>query len=55
MNTNDSLCAAAPDMLAALKWLLQFDPDGDGGIPDYKELRHVCDTARAAIAKAEGK
>jgi hypothetical protein len=51
---NAALIAAAPDLLAALQWLLQHDPDGDGGAPDYKELRHICDTARAAIAKATG-
>ena len=51
---NGRLIAAAPEMFDALKWLLQFDPDGDGGMPDYKELRHVCDMARAAIARATG-
>jgi hypothetical protein len=51
---NARLIAAAPEMYEALQWLLKHDPDGDGGMPDYKELRHICDAARAAIAKAEG-
>lgn len=24
------------------------------GMPDYKEMRHVCDTAVSAIARAKG-
>jgi hypothetical protein len=50
----DRLRQVNAELVAALEWVLQFDPDGDGGMPDYKELRHVCDTARAALAKSKG-
>ena len=51
---NARLIASAPVLLDALQWLLKHDPDGDGGMPDYKELRHVCDRARSAIRCAIG-
>ena len=42
--------AAAPDLLAALKWLL-FEVERER---DYAHWQAVIDPARAAIAKAEG-
>jgi hypothetical protein len=43
--SNAPLIAAAPDMLAALKYIADFEPE-------HLRLREI---ARAAIAKAEGK
>jgi hypothetical protein len=63
--SNAALIAAAPDMLAALKAALAaLDPDSIDGAPiDAKSLRAAQswmrakfgETARAAIAKAEGR
>ena len=48
---------AVPEMLEALKWVLQCcDPDGDGNQPiQYKDAVHACGRVRAAISKAEGR
>jgi hypothetical protein len=52
------LVAAAPELLDALKWVVECsDPtierDGDEYF-DYADLYHAVDRARAAIAKATG-
>ena len=49
MQANARLIAAAPELLAALKGMLEVFGD-EFGIGDSS----VCDDARAAIAKAEG-
>lgn len=46
-----SLIAAAPDLLAACKWLVEYH-EGDGAIVTLDEY---LSRAKAAIAKAEGK
>ena len=51
---NAAVLAASLEMLDVLKWLTQHDPDGDGGPPDYNELRHICERARSITAKATG-
>ena len=48
------LIAAAPDLLAALKALLGWNPTCRSGIDD-DAFGATIDAARAAIAKAEGK
>lgn len=44
------LIAAAPELLAALKAVLEWGTD-----ENYERARAACNNARAAIAKAEGK
>jgi hypothetical protein len=51
MRANGALLAAAPDLLAALKWIADHGDAGAGGRPAYHDMRAK---ARAAIAKAEG-
>ena len=46
------ILAAAPDLLAALKWIAEHGDTGAGGRPAYHDMR---DHARKAIAKAEGR
>ena len=49
---NVLLLAAAPDLLAALRWIADHGDTGAGGRPAYHDMR---DRARKAIAKAEGR
>ena len=49
---NARLIAAAPELLAALRWIAEHGDTGAGGRPAYHDMRAH---ARAAIAKAEGK
>ena len=54
---NARLIAAAPTLFAALADLLRFaSPGGLRGEPDkwIEEAKCICDTARAALAAAEG-
>lgn len=58
---NARLIAAAPELLDALKRLLPFavirvlDQWDSGRNPDYNASKELADSARLAIAKAEGK
>jgi hypothetical protein len=54
---NARLIAAAPDLLAALAALTAWDEadTAAGGDVDFDGLRDVINSARAAIAKAEGR
>ncbi len=47
---NAALIAAAPDLLTALRAIIDYD--GKDGVPGIEAL---CELGRAAIAKAEGK
>ena len=49
---NARLIAAAPELLEALRWIVDHGDTGKGGRPAYHAMRAH---ARAAIAKAEGK
>lgn len=51
---NARIIAAAPDLLLALKELLEYDERDAGCIPTEAHLE-AQDAARAAIAKAEGR
>jgi hypothetical protein len=48
---NARLIAAAPELLAALKWIAAHGDTGEGRRPAYYDMRAK---ARAAIAKAAG-
>jgi len=48
---NARLIAAAPDLLAALLWIVDHGDTGEGGRPAYHAMRNH---SRAAIAKATG-
>lgn len=47
---NAHLIAAAPDMLAALKAIVEYETS-----PDFSKWALRVDAARAAVAKAEGR
>ena len=49
---NAHLLASAPELLEALRWIVDHGDTGKGGRPAYHAMRAH---ARAAIAKAEGK
>ena len=48
---NARLISAAPELLAALQWIVDHGDTGEGGRPAYHAMRNH---ARAAIAKATG-
>ena len=48
-DANMRLIAAAPDLLAALQWIVDHGDTGEGGRPAFHDMRA---RARAAIAKA---
>ena len=55
-NANARLIAAAPELLAALQWVVEcFDGDPSDN-PDwqYQDQSHAVDRAKLAIAKATG-
>jgi len=49
--TNEDIVAAAPDLLEALRGMLEMVAPSDGGPDSRKSVR----AARAAISKAEGR
>ena len=53
-SANARLIAAAPELLAALKALLQLDESDERIRGESMRRKPAQDTARAAIAKAEG-
>lgn len=50
-----NLVAAAPDLLDALRPLLEFATEANEGLPDGGHLSANIERARVAIAKAEGR
>lgn len=54
-DANCCLVAAAPDLLDALRPLLEFAAEANEGLPEGGQLSANIERARVAIAKAEGR